>query len=326
MARKNSDMNKAGRYIFALCIGVMVQNLVAEPGIDVEYAEHMPLATASVLLDITQAGNNLVAVGERGHVIISKDGKNWRQAEVVPTRSTLTSVFSVGDRLWAAGHDALIITSGDGGETWSRQFFDPGRQQAVMDIVFTDENTGVAIGSYGLYLQTSDGGQNWLEAMVDEENDYHLNSLVRLSNHRRLIAGEAGYSYRSMDDGETWQAMDMPYQGSMWGALKTSAECVLFYGLRGHVMESCDFGSNWTELDTGSQSSVSGAAEHDGVVVLAANSGTLLIRDDEGVFNTYHHSSGGDFASVLSLGEGEFLLVGEDGVNKYPESAEKGDR
>ena len=74
--------------------------------------------------------------------------------------------------------------------------------------------------------------------------------------------------------------IDMPYQGSMWGALKTSAECVLFYGLRGHVMESCDFGSSWNEVDTGSESSISGAAEYDGLVVLAANSGTVLIRDD----------------------------------------------
>jgi photosystem II stability/assembly factor-like uncharacterized protein len=316
-------MNKASRLTFILCSGLMLQNLMAETGLDVEYAEHMPLATESVLLDITRAGNRLVAVGERGHVIISTDGENWQQAEVVPTRSTLTSVFSVGDRLWAGGHDAVIITSGDGGETWSRQFFDPDRQQAVMDIVFDDENNGVAIGSYSLYLKTSDGGQSWQDAMVDEDNDYHLNSLVRLGGGRRLIAGEAGYSYRSQDDGETWESIEMPYQGSMWGALKTDDQCVLFYGLRGHVMESCDFGSSWAELETGSESSISGAAQQDGLVVMAANSGTLLIRDDGGVFSTYHHSSGGDFAAVISLGDGNFLLVGEDGVNQYPEIADQ---
>ena len=304
----------------------MVQNTDAETGIDVEYAEHMPLATESVLLDITRAGDTLVAVGERGHVVISKDGKNWQQAEVVPTRSTLTSVFSLGDRLWAGGHDAVIITSGDGGNTWTLEFFDPERQQAVMDIVFTDKNNGVAIGSYGLYLQTSDGGQNWEGAMVDEENDYHLNSLVRFSDGRRIIAGEAGYSYRSHDDGVTWEAMQMPYQGSMWGALQTGSDCVIFYGLRGHVLESCDFGSSWNEIETSSVASISGAAEHDGQVLLAANSGTLLIRDGGGQIIVHQHSSGGDFAAALSLGDGSFLLVGEDGVNKFPEITGKGER
>ena len=304
----------------------MIQKVFAEKGIDVEYAQHMPLATESVLLDITRVGNTIVAVGERGHIVISKDGENWQQAEVVPTRSTLTSVFSLGGRLWAGGHDAVIITSGDGGETWTLENFEPDRQQAVMDIVFTDKNNGVAIGSYGLYLQTSDGGQSWEDAVVDKDNDYHLNSLLLFGEGKRIIAGEAGYSYRSHDDGQTWEAIEMPYQGSMWGALKTSGQCMLFYGLRGHVMESCDFGSSWAELDTGSESSVSGAAEHEGVVVLAANSGTLLVRDDGGVFTTYHHSSGGDFSAALSLGDGNFLLVGEDGVNKYPEAADKGDR
>ncbi len=305
--------------------GLMVVTVSADQGMDVEYAEHMPLATKSMLLDITRAGATLVAVGERGHVIRSTDGENWKQAEVVPTRSTLTSVTSVGDRLWAGGHDAVIITSGDGGDTWTQQFFEPDRQQAIMDIYFTDESNGMAVGSYGLYLRTHDGGQTWVDATVDVENDYHLNSLVNFSAGKWLIAGEAGYSYRSYDNGETWEAIDLPYQGSMWGALKTGGECVLFYGLRGHVMESCDFGSSWTKLDTGSESSISGAAEQDGLVLLAANSGTVLIRKGSGPFSIYHHSSGVDFSAAISVGNGNFLLAGEDGVHEYPETDNKGE-
>jgi len=297
-----------------------------EQGIDVEYAEQMPLATESMFLDVTRYGKALIAVGERGHIAISKDGVSWEQAQHVPTRSTLTSVFSIGDRVWAGGHDAAILTSGDGGQTWTQEFFDPDRQQAVMDILFTDENNGVAIGSYGLYLHTSDGGQNWEEATVDTEIDYHLNKLLYFGDGKWMIAGEAGYSYRSQDDGETWEPVEVPYQGSMWGALKTSSECVMFFGLRGHVMESCDFGTSWAELETGSEASISGAAEHNGLVVMAANSGTILIKDEGGIFTTYHHSSGGDFAAILSLEDGNFLLVGEDGVNRYPETADKGDR
>jgi len=304
---------------------LMAVHVSADEGMDVEYAEQMPLATQSMLLDITRAGDVLVAVGERGHVITSRDGETWVQAEHVPTRSTLTSVVSAGGRLWAGGHDAVIITSGDDGMTWTRQYFDPERQQAVMDIFFVDDHNGMAIGSYGLALHTRDGGQSWQDAIVDEENDYHLNSMVRFSDGRRLIAGEAGYSYRSSDDGETWEAMPMPYQGSMWGALVTSAECVLFYGLRGHVLESCDFGASWVEIDTGSQASVSGATSQDGMVLLASNSGTILLRDNGGTFRIHQHSSGVDFAAAISLGGGNFLLVGEDGVHKYPESIEPGE-
>ena len=94
------------------------QNLAAEEGMDVEYSEVQPLSTDSMLLDVIRVGDRLVAVGERGHVVLSDDGETWRQAEHVPTRSTLTSLFRVGDRLWAGGHDAVIITSGDQGSSW----------------------------------------------------------------------------------------------------------------------------------------------------------------------------------------------------------------
>jgi len=315
--------NKLLLYIGIIFLGgCFVVPAIADESVDIDYAEQMPLATESMLLDITRAGDTLVAVGERGHVITSTDGENWTQAAHVPTRSTLTTVFSIGDRLWAGGHDAVILTSGDKGKNWTRLNYDPERNQVVMDIYFTDKENGIAVGSYGLYFYTGDGGKTWEESSVDEESDYHLNNLLNFGDGKWLIAGEAGLSYRSFDDAQTWELMDLPYQGSMWGALKTNDDCVLFYGLRGHVLESCDFGSSWEEVETGAESSVSGAAEFEELVVLGANSGIILLRDDSSGFRTYHHSSGVDFSSVLSLGDGTFLLTGEDGVHWYPEVVE----
>jgi photosystem II stability/assembly factor-like uncharacterized protein len=293
-----------------------------EADLDIRYAERLPLVPEAMFLDITRTDDGvLVAVGERGHVLLSEDGATWDQAEVVPTQVTLTTVESRGGRLWAAGHDAVIITSGDNGRTWTLEYHDSERQQAVMDLYFTDEFNGVAIGSYSLYLRTSDGGRTWEDVTIDEEGGYHLNSMLRFEDGRRLIAGEAGYSYRSFDDGETWELMDMPYLGSMWGALRTGDECVLFFGLRGHVLESCDFGTTWTELDIETESSISDGARFGALTVLAANSGTLLTREDDGPFRVFKHSSGVDFAGVTALPDGRFLLVGEDGIFSYPEPA-----
>ena len=320
-------MRRTNRFLFIFLIvsavGVISLEAGGDGSVDVEYASHMPLATHSVLLDITRVGDTLVAVGERGHIVLSTDGNHWTQAEVVPTRSTLTSVYSLGSRLWAGGHDAVILTSGDQGKTWTRLFFEPDRQQAIMDIYFVDENIGLAIGSYGLYLITLDGGQTWQQTTIDPESDFHLNKLLNLGNGRWLIAGEAGFSYRSDDDRKTWQPMDMPYPGSMWGAVKTNSGCVLFFGLRGHALESCDSGAGWAEIETGSEASISGAAEDDGTILLAANSGTVLTRNAAGEFTVHHHSSGVDFAAALALGDGNFLLVGEDGVHKFPEQDEQ---
>lgn len=306
------------------CILVPVAAL-ADEGIDIAYAELMPLATTSMLLDVTRTDAGFVAVGERGHIVISSDGENWSQADVVPTRATLTSVFYAGTRLWAAGHDAVILTSGDGGKSWTQQFSGPDRQQAVMDIYFTDVSHGVATGSYGLFLTTVDGGKTWEDGVVDPENDFHLNKLINLNDGRRIIAGEAGLSYRSFDDGKTWEHMDLPYQGSMWGGISLPNNCILFFGLRGHVLETCDFGDSWRELETGIESSISGAAQDNGMLVLVGNGGAVLSREGDGPFVAHQHSSGVDFAAVLALGDHRFLLVGEEGTHQFPESSEVGD-
>jgi photosystem II stability/assembly factor-like uncharacterized protein len=294
--------------------------LAQETDLDVRYAEHLPLVPESMFLDMTRTDDGLlVAVGERGHIMLSTDGTAWEQAEVVPTQATLTTVTGKNGRLWAAGHDAVILTSGDNGKNWTLQNFDPARQQAVMDLYFTDEFNGVAIGSYSLYLRTRDGGRTWEDVTIDEEGGYHLNSMVRFDDGRRMIAGEAGYSYRSFDDGETWELMDMPYPGSMWGSLMTGEQCVLFFGLRGHVLESCDFGDSWVEHLVDTESSISDGAQFGERVVLAANSGTLVTRDDGQEFTVHTHSSGVDFAAIVALPDGTFRLVGEDGIFRYPE-------
>lgn len=298
-------------------------NATVEEEVDITYAEHQPLVPESLLLDIVRIGNRLVAAGERGHIVYSDDGQDWKQADVVPTRSTLTRLLVLGDRLWAAGHDSVILTSGDHGKTWTRQHFDPDRMQPIMDIYFHDQNHGLAIGAYGLMLVTSDGGTTWEDSSVNDEDEYHLNSILPMGDGRFLIAGEAGFSYRSFDGGQTWQGMDMPYLGSMFGAVRLEGDCVFFYGLRGHVQQSCDFGESWAEVDTGIQTTIADAVSYDGRVLMVGNNGSVIEYNGDGGFSEYKHSSGGDFAGVIQVGEGRFLLVGEDGVHRYPETGKK---
>ncbi len=57
-------------------------------------AEIRPLAAKSLLLDVVRSGARYVAVGARGDVLLSDDGRDWRQVEV-PTRATLTAVSAI---------------------------------------------------------------------------------------------------------------------------------------------------------------------------------------------------------------------------------------
>jgi len=287
--------------------------------LDVQYAEHLPLVAESLLLDILEIpGHGYIAVGERGHVILSKDGETWTQAEVVPTRSTLTAIAQAGERLWAAGHDTVIMTSGDHGKTWTLQNFDPDRQQPIMDMHFFDEQRGLVIGAYDLYLVTEDGGKTWDDLLVNEE-EWHNNAVLDLGDGRLMIAGEAGFTYRSWDEGESWETIEMPYGGSMFGIVRSGGDCVMVFGLRGHVQESCDFGDSWLEIDSGTELTIAGGTFYQDSVWLVGNSGLVLTRQGRGPFQVYQHSSGVDFARIVPAVDGGFLLVGEDGVHRFPE-------
>lgn len=56
------------------------------------HGQIQPLATSSLLLDIAPVGDALVAVGERGHILLQQP-QGWQQVKT-PVGSLLTKVFS----------------------------------------------------------------------------------------------------------------------------------------------------------------------------------------------------------------------------------------
>lgn len=283
-------------------------------------AEMMPRASRSLLLDVvgTQAG--FFAVGERGHILVSDDGAQWRQAPV-PTRSNLTTIASANGVLWAGGHDGVIVHSTDGGQTWTRRrvqtwtpdYADPLDGVPVMDILFVDGMNGFAVGAYAMMLVSSDGGVTWeprqiinyddeepaaepepaQDAPADDwtfdasdleleaEADPHFYAMAQAGNGALVIAGERGAFFRSRDGGETWERKRLPYEGSMFGILAWEGEHLLAFGLRGNVLESFDLGTTWTAVDTGVGTSLMGGhALPGGGAILVGANGVVLYRAD----------------------------------------------
>lgn len=280
-------------------------------------AELMPRAVESLILDLAISGTRRIAVGERGHVLISDDGRTWRQVADVPTRATLTAVAARGDDAWAVGHDGVIIRSRDAGRTWrlvhSNPFVagsdDPHNGVPLLDVLFLDADRGFAIGAYALMLRTDDGGESWNpirlpkpevadtndaiddadgdrswlmdddELTIDEEADPHLNAMARLDDGTLFVVAERGAGYRSIDGGATWERRTLPYDGSMFGLLAFDSSRLLAFGLRGNALESVDGGLSWTEVDTGTPLSLfGGAALARGGAVLVGANGVVVSR------------------------------------------------
>lgn len=267
------------------------------------------LASKSLLLDITKVGlNKLIVVGERGHILMSSDAKNWQQAEV-PLQTTLTSVFFINDTLgWAVGHDATILNTEDGGLTWQIQQHKPELEKPLLDIVFKNPTEGLAIGAYGLSFRTTDGGISWVnefhsefllpedaeylkelkqedeEAYLDEASSIlpHFNRLL-IDGRTLYMVGEIGLIAKSNDFGIKWQPFDEIYQGSFFDISRTLQGNLLVVGLRGHVFRSLKNGTPWQQRDTETTSLLNDIVlSDDERVFILGNNGTLLESVDDG--------------------------------------------
>lgn len=285
----------------------------------------MPLASRSLLLDVTPAGRNMVAVGERGHVLVSPaSGPSWKQV-AVPTRATLTAVdFLDGRTGFAVGHDAVILRTRDGGYNWERVHFDPEQERPLLDVMVIDAMHAVAVGAYGLYLESRDGGNRWTERVLNtagpEEalghpaDDYHLNSITRADASRWYMAAEAGTLYRSDDAGRSWRRLPSPYGGSFFGLLTPVRDRVLAFGLQGRLYASDDAGENWLRLETATTATLT-----DGMMlsaeefVIVGHAGALLVSTDGGRGFRPRQQRRVSASALTVLDNGDLLLVGEGG-------------
>jgi photosystem II stability/assembly factor-like uncharacterized protein len=313
----------ARRAVLAATLALLSRSAVlprsGRTGEQVRWAEPMPLAPRSLLLDGARRGDRVIAVGDRGHVLISADGgRTWVQAKV-PTRSLLTAVTMAGsDLAWAVGHGPVILRSADGGASWVRQHLPEAALEPLLDVWFADEQRGIAIGAFGRIMTTEDGGDTWRADLIDDREP-HANAIAQGSDQALYVAAEFGALFRSTDLGRSWIPLDVPNGGSLFGILPLGDGSLLAFGLRGRLIRSTDGGLRWATIETSSADTLlAGLVRHDGTVLLGGLQGILLISRDGGrTFEATWRprrqaiSAFVDLAprGILALGEGGFEVI-----------------
>ncbi|WP_228533141.1 WD40/YVTN/BNR-like repeat-containing protein [Pseudomonas sp. UFMG81] len=323
--RAHARQRLAAGAMLALAMAIGAGNVQAAVAAE-EYSVESAKASQSLLIGAAHAGQRLVVVGDRGHILFSDDqGKTWTQARV-PTRQLLTAVFFLDDkRGWAVGHDAQVLASNDGGATWSKQFEDLTREAPLLDVRMLDPQHGFAVGAYGALLETLDGGQHWQDVAerLDNPDQLHLNAITQVKDAGLFIVGEQGSMFRSSDNGQSWSKVEGPYEGSLFGVIGTAqANTLLAYGLRGNLFRSTDFGDTWQPIELQAERGplefglASATLLEDGSVVLVGNGGSVLRSHDGGqTFSVRNRADRIALAGVSGLSGGGLLLVGQGGVH-----------
>lgn len=313
------------------------------------------LASRGLLNDVVRAGDRLVAVGQRGHILYSDDsGKRWIQSDV-PVSSDLTAVhFPSPKKGWAVGHDGVVLASSDGGRTWAKQLdgrsigkimvdyyakqppadlsadglaqlqsvakrlVDEGADKPFLAVWFESETTGYVVGLFNLIFRTTDGGQSWIPWFDRTDNPQLLHFYaIRPVGKDLYLAGEQGLVLKLDKPALRFRAVSVDYKGSLFGITGVE-QTVLVFGLRGSLFRSSDSGAHWHKLETGIKVAITGATvTNDGHVVLVSQAGHLLRSTDGGETFANALVANPSPASAIALaGEHEFVTVGARGANQ----------
>jgi len=285
-------------------------------------AEKSPLAPRTLVTGLASAGKRIVAVGARGHVLLSDNaGQSWQQADV-PVSSDLVGVsFPSASTGWAVGHDGVVPRSTNAGASWTRQldgnsagtamvdyytreannlfpadpkrtaalleeakrFAAQGAENPLLDVWFENESTGFVVGAFGLVLYTTDGGASWQPWLHAIDNPQALHPYaIRAVGTDVYLVGEQGLALKLDRATGRFHALELPYKGTLFGVIGNS-RAVLVFGLRGNALRSTDGGRTWQPVDSGVHVGLTGGTvDADGRFVMVSQAGHLLVSRDDG--------------------------------------------
>ncbi|OUR88020.1 hypothetical protein A9Q81_25090 [Gammaproteobacteria bacterium 42_54_T18] len=334
-----------GVLLSTLSFGMSVAVANDKDKLETRYSVMSMKAAGSLLVDAVNINGKLVVVGARGHILVSRDdGKSWKQAKV-PTQNLITAVyFASSDLGWAVGHEAVILHTKDGGDSWDFQYgapflpagYDDGTDvesevsdedlyaidrsgSPLLDVWFKNEKEGFAIGAYGYFLHTSDAGQTWHDwsKRLGNIDGWHLNAIYSLDGSLVYVAGEKGVLFRSSNGGENWDVLTSPYDGSFFGmVVGPGLNEMTMFGLQGHIFRTSDRGDNWREIETENQNGLmAGTLYGDRGVILVGNGGVMMFSKDDG--NSFVKQVTDDrnsIAGIVRTDKNKLILVGQGGV------------
>jgi photosystem II stability/assembly factor-like uncharacterized protein len=247
-----------------------------------------PAAAFGLFNNVVTAGNRMVAVGERGRILLSDNaGQSWRQAPVPVSVNLVTARFATPSLGWAAGQMGVILKTQDAGESWKlvlngfqaanlmlaeARAAAPGKPAAaddgtaqtplqaaqllvsfgacnpILSLVDLSPSHILAFGAFGLALESLDGGETWRGIGTRVQNPQGLHIYGALRTGDALLAAGEGGLLLRGAPDGPLAAGTSPYQGSLFGLVSLAADNVIAFGLQGTLLQSTDLGATWRSL------------------------------------------------------------------------------
>ena len=150
--------------------------------------------------------------------------------------------------------EALVMRTGDGGETWSRVAVPTKRELFHLD--FNGSSHGWIVGDGGLILATQDGGLTWRT-----QNSGVTRALFNIDfrdDETGYAVGGGGTIIRTVDGGTTWRKVSTPYAETLKRIGFSDDKNGWIVGHKGIILRTIDGGQSWTRQDSAAKDNLYG--------------------------------------------------------------------
>ena len=181
-----------------------------------------------------------------------------------------------GQHAIAVGAYGLILTTGDGGKTWSR------RRITDDDYHFNRIARGAGgtlyiAGEHGTLLRSTDAGATWTRLKSPYEGSFY--GVLPLDRRTLIAHGLSGTVCRSIDDGATWTRVPVAATALFATALRLRSNFIVLGGNARGLLLSRDYGKTFAPLPDSVTTAVAELVELPNGNVLALGEGGAAILE-----------------------------------------------
>jgi len=288
-------------------------------------------AAESLLVDIAQAGERRVAVGQRGHIIFSDDlGRRWQQARV-PVSTLLTAVvFPDENHGWAVGHGGVVLASSDAGESWVQKMDGNfANQMVVAEAEETVKHLENALENApgdqleDLEYELEDAQFALEDAIADAETgpSTPLLDLWFEDKDTGYVVGAYGLFFKTTDGGQSWanlgSRLDNADRFHLNAIQHVGNDTLVIAGEAGQIFRSLDLGDSWESIASPYDGSFFGVSSNgrDGEIFLFGLRGNMFFSVDNGLSWSAVDTGAQETLMTAAVGaEGRMVVVGNSGL------------
>jgi photosystem II stability/assembly factor-like uncharacterized protein len=263
------------------------------------------------------AGGHGWAVGVDGIIVGTDDGGRTWAAEHSPIAAShldvsavsATRAFAVGVDWAASDHASYIISTSDGGATWTTLGTYPDEWLECVD--FVDSSHGWVGGPQSL-RRTTDGGAHWTSLV-----DVDARDLDFVTTTRGWAADDWGRVRRTIDGGSHWTIVETPLVGPnpLRISFADTSNGWAIQKVTGAIIHTVDGGVSWETQKAGGPNSRWDIAAATAKRAWAVSEGGVILRTTNGgVTWIQQNSHTSDHLLAVTVADGGIWAVGDSGT------------